>query len=225
MSASSSADVLVGFAPPVPPAAVERAAAFERVTAEGSRPVGPRRSASVVLLRDGVHGLEVHLLHRHARMPFAPSVAAFPGGGLDPADASAPDPVVACALRETAEETGVLLDPAALAAWARWVTPVYEPRRYDTSFFLARLPDGQEARDLSGETDRTEWVRPLDALAAREAGSLALMPPTWSILAELAVLPDVDAALGSARERVVATVLPRLVRDDDHWAFAYEVVG
>ena len=229
VTATSSADVLNGFAPPVPPAVIERARAFEVASSEGAEPVAPRLASSVVLLRDGssdpAAGLEVYLLHRHARMSFAPSVAAFPGGGLDPADGTATDPLVACALRETTEETTVRLSAADLVPWARWVTPAYEPRRFATSFFLARLPAGQEAQDVSGETDRAEWVRPVDALSARAAGSLSLMPPTWSILLELADVPGVDAALSSGRERDVRTVLPRLVRDSETWAFAYDVVA
>ena len=215
-----STDVLAGFAPLVPEALARRA----EVPAQ---PVAPRRSASVVLLRDGSDGtgVEVYLLHRHARMPFAPSVAVFPGGGLDPADeAGGPaDPVVACALRETAEETTVRLDAADLVPWARWVTPVVEPRRYDTSFYLARVPEDQEPADVSGETDRAGWTGARDALAARDAGELALMPPTWSILLELATGPDVASLLRSGADRVVETVLPQVVRSDSGWRFVYEV--
>ena len=79
-----------------------------------------------------------------------------------------------------------MLDPAELRPWAHWVTPEFEPRRYDTHFFVAELPPGQRARDLSGETDRAEWTAPAAALAAERDGRIALMPPTLSILLELA---------------------------------------
>lgn len=217
-----STDVLTGFAPAVPSAAVARAVALER----GGPVVGPRRSASVVLLRDDASGpgLEVYLQHRHARMPFAPSVAVFPGGGLDPVDEPSPDPVLACALRETAEETTVRLAAADLVRWARWVTPEHEPLRHDTTFFLAALPAGAEAVDVSGETDRAGWTPVAGALAARDAGDLALMPPTWSVLLELAGFVDVATALRAGRDRLVETVLPRLVRQGDGWAYAYETL-
>ncbi len=218
-----STAVPAGFAPSVPPAAVERAVALER----GGPVVVPRRSASVVLLRDGIddRGLEVHLLHRHARMAFAPSVAAFPGGGVDPVDLSTDDPVLACALRETAEETTVQLAADALVAWARWVTPEHEPRRHDTTFFLAALPADAAARDVSGETERAGWTLVAEALAAREAGTLVLMPPTWSVLLELVAYDDVASALRAGQGRVVETVLPRLVRQDRGWAYAYETLA
>jgi 8-oxo-dGTP pyrophosphatase MutT (NUDIX family) len=219
-----STDVLAGFAPPVPEALARRAAAG----ADAGPPAVPRRSASVVLVRDADQrpGVEVYLLHRHARMAFAPSVAVFPGGGLDAVDLSGAgdtDPVLACALRETAEETTVRLAPEALVPWARWVTPVPEPRRYDTTFYLARVPADQEPADVSGETDDAGWAHAADALAARSEGRLALMPPTWSILLELEAAPDVATLLVAGEEREVRTVLPRVVRDGAGWRFAYEV--
>jgi 8-oxo-dGTP pyrophosphatase MutT (NUDIX family) len=61
---------------------VERAA---RWTAD-SVPSAAAQAASVILLRDGQAGLETYLLHRHALMPFAPSMVVFPGGRLDPVD-------------------------------------------------------------------------------------------------------------------------------------------
>ena len=73
-------------------------------------------------------------------MPFAASMVVFPGGRLDRKTPLAADPVRACALRETEEETGVRFDAADLQDWAHWITPELEPRRYDTQFFVAALP-------------------------------------------------------------------------------------
>ena len=223
-----SGEVLDGFAPPVP----ADVAALAEALADGGSPVEARRSASVVLLRDGTGrgratacGVEVYLMHRHDRMPFAPSVAVFPGGGVDPVDTAAADPVLACALRETAEETTVRLRADDLVPWARWVTPAAEPRRYDTTFYLAALPTDQEALDVSGETVHAAWTSARKALDAREAGDLALMPPTWSILREVAAAPDVAALLHAGAGRRVETVLPRVVRDEGGWRFAYEVLA
>ena len=215
---SRSLDVLARLDRRVPPAVAARAAE------PPVPPVPPRLSASVVLLREGPGGpgrtLETYLLHRHARMAFAPSVVVFPGGGVDTADAGR-DARLACALRETAEETGVVLAPGALRPWAHWVTPEVEPRRYDTRFFVAALPAGAEARDLSGETTHAGWRSPAAALAAAARGDLALMPPTASVLLELADLPDLAAVADAARDRVVEVVLPEVRRDADGWVFAY----
>lgn len=179
-------------------------------------------AASVVLLRDGADGLETYLLHRHARMAFAASMVVFPGGKVDPADEEpGAEPSRRCAVRETHEETGVLLEESSLRPWAHWVTPEPEPRRYDTFFFVAALPDGAEAEDLSGETDSAEWSTPGGALEAARLGRIGLMPPTRSVLLELAELGDVAAVLERAADRTVQTVLPGLVRHRDGWRFAY----
>jgi 8-oxo-dGTP pyrophosphatase MutT (NUDIX family) len=133
-------------------------------------------AASVVLLRDSEIGLETYLLHRHARMLFAPSTVVFPGGRVDPVDHDGPDPIHPnsirrCAIRETTEETGVVLAEVDLHPWAHWITPEIEPRRYDTWFFAAAMPDDLEAVDISGETERAEWSTPREALAAERSGS------------------------------------------------------
>ena len=76
----------------------------------------------------------------------------FPGGRVDAVDISSEgDPIRRCALRETSEETGVVLTETDLHPWAHWITPEIEPRRYDTTFFVAAVPDDQQAADISGE--------------------------------------------------------------------------
>ena len=161
------------------------------------RPAGaPRRG----------RGIEVYMLRRQPSMAFAPGAMVFPGGSVDARDAdeevawAGPDAaawgevlaappelaraLVCAAVRETFEESGVLLagesadsvvadttsedwegrppraaGPLAVAGraappgglvlrsdllrpWARWITPVVEPRRFDARFFAAALPAG-----------------------------------------------------------------------------------
>ena len=229
---TDSAAVLRRLRPGVPAALAAKAEAWPA----DAVPAVPRLSASVVLVRpafdgqgghgqgghaQGGAGLETYLLHRHARMAFAASMVVFPGGGLDPIDEAAPDPVRACAVRETIEETGVGLAPEALLDWAHWITPDPEPRRFDTRFFVAVLPTGQQARDVSGETDRAAWTAPADALAAGDRGEIGLMPPTLSILLELADAGSVERLLDRATDRVITTVRPRILRDGTGWRFDY----
>jgi 8-oxo-dGTP pyrophosphatase MutT (NUDIX family) len=216
---SHSLDVLARLVPRIPGRMVERAATWT----DESVPVDAALAASVVLLRETKAGLETFLMHRHARMGFAASMVVFPGGGLDPADRADVDPVRRCAVRETEEETGVRLAPNALRPWAHWVTPELEPRRYDTFFYVAELPPGQQADDRSGETDRAEWSTPAAALADEQAGRIGLMPPTLSILLELAELSSLANVRRAAADRVIERVLPRLVRDGDEWRFDYSL--
>jgi 8-oxo-dGTP pyrophosphatase MutT (NUDIX family) len=218
---SHSLDVLARLNSQVPDRIIQRAVAWT----PGSVAAVPRLAASVVVLRAAGDGVETYLLHRHARMLFAASMVVFPGGGLDPADESAADPIRRCAVRETKEETGVRLDPAALLPWAHWVTPEIEPRRYDTHFFLAELPAGQHAEDRSGETELAEWSTPEAALDAERAGTIALMPPTLSILLELSELGSLAEIRQAAAERVVERVLPELVHGTGGWQFRYPAPG
>jgi 8-oxo-dGTP pyrophosphatase MutT (NUDIX family) len=90
----------------------------------------PRDAATVVLVRDGAAGLEVFLLRRVPGLAVAPGMSVFPGGSVDPSDAEpvpwiGPPPaswttvlgadeslvrsLVSAAVRETFEESGVLL--------------------------------------------------------------------------------------------------------------------
>jgi 8-oxo-dGTP pyrophosphatase MutT (NUDIX family) len=83
---------------------------------------------------------------------------------------------------------------------SRWVTPAFEPKRFDTLFFLARAPHGQGAEHDQGETVASTWLDPEAALARRDAGEIRLAPPTSRTLEALLGADSVDAA----RERVAA---------------------
>lgn len=231
MARTSSLTVLAELSDEVPAALAEHAQAWE----ENPEAVEPRPAASVLLVRDRSDGAEIeaYLLHRHARMPFAPNMVVFPGGRVDPVDLGRVDPVDAdphlsrdavlraCAVRETEEETGVVLSSANLINWAHWITPEFEPRRYDTWFYLAALPAGQVAADVSGETDRAEWQSPAKALQDGDRGLIGLMPPTRSLLLELSRFSSVAALLSAGVDRQVETVLPQLLFLDGRWRFRY----
>ena len=219
---SHSYDVLVRLRPQVPKDMAERAALWTG----DSVPSVAAPAASVILLRDGHDGLETYLMHRHAQMPFAASMVVFPGGRVDAMDARGGiDPLRHCAIRETAEETSVVLAESDLHPWAHWITPEMEPRRYDTLFFVAVIPAGHDAADISGETDRAEWSTPNKALAAERSGMIKMLPPTMSILIELADLTTTVAVINRAQHRQVETVLPKVVETPDGWQFSYPQAG
>ncbi|ESP99276.1 NUDIX hydrolase [Streptomyces sp. CHA1] len=96
------------------------------------------------------------------------------------------------------DRRGLVLRSDLLAAWARWITPEFEPRRYDTWFFAAVLPAGQVTVETSGEADRTEWARPADAAARYDRGELLMMPPTIATLRALLPYPSAAEALAGA---------------------------
>src|SRR5205807_1557581 len=106
------------------------------------------------------------------------------------------------------DRRGLMLRSDLLGPWAHWITPEFEARRYDTRFFVAALPGGQRARDVSGEADRVLWMRPGDAADAAEPGELAMLPPTAVTLREIAAYPRVADVLAAAPGRAIRTVMP-----------------
>ncbi|MGW4497360.1 NUDIX hydrolase [Micromonospora sp. NPDC004336] len=106
---------------------------------------------------------------------------------------------------------GLTLRSDLLLPWSRWITPEFEPRRFDTYFFVALLPEGQRTRDVSGEADHTLWARPADAVARAAAGELTMLPPTAVTLAQVAACADLAGVVRAAADRDAATpVTPRL---------------
>lgn len=233
-----------------------------------------RPASTVMLLRDGSAGLEVFTLRRVAGMAFAGGMTAFPGGGVEIADAdpsvpwTGPDADwwaaqwrigaetarahVVAAVRELFEETGILLagqdrdvssgedpdretDRLAVTAhrrsladmlrrmgsplradllrpWARWITPPGQTRRYDTYFFVAALPDGQQPAAVTTEASSVQWERPAEVLRAEQDGAVSLMPPTVAMLMDLAGAASVSEVLETPR--VVEPVTPVVLTAD-----------
>lgn len=116
---------------------------------------------------------------------------ATPQDGADP-----PDPALLAADRRrliTGRTTfgrllaarGLVLRSDLLRPWAHFVTPGWYPRRYDTRFFLARLPHRQQALHLGGEAAESRWWTPAEALAQGLSGEVLLMDPTRMCLEDL----------------------------------------
>ncbi|MFD4754475.1 NUDIX hydrolase [Streptomyces sp. NPDC058426] len=102
-----------------------------------------------------------------------------------------------------------------LGGWARWITPEFEARRYDTWFFVAALPEGQRTREVSTEADRTEWVRPVDALHRYEEGALQMMPPTVATLRDLVPYGSLAGVMADLEGRALKPVLAEARLDGD----------
>jgi glyoxylase-like metal-dependent hydrolase (beta-lactamase superfamily II)/8-oxo-dGTP pyrophosphatase MutT (NUDIX family) len=73
-----------------------------------------------------------------------------------------------------------------LTTIGRWVTPPFAARRFDTWFFLARVPEGQEPNIRIGELAEGEWIRPHEAIARWKRGQDAFAAPILYNLEALA---------------------------------------
>jgi 8-oxo-dGTP pyrophosphatase MutT (NUDIX family) len=114
-------------------------------------------------------------------------------------------------VREVQEEAGLTLpDPAALVPFARWITPPEVTVRFDTYFFLAPAPEGQEAVPDGQEIVDARWFAPARALEGGEAGELLLVFPTIKNLERLARFASADALLEWASQHEVRPVQPRV---------------
>jgi 8-oxo-dGTP pyrophosphatase MutT (NUDIX family) len=276
---------------PLPRALVDQARAFETGAAvpaeprhaatvvllrdgQGGGPDGP----------DGPVGPEVYLLRRQTSMAFAGGMCVFPGGGVDPRDHDAgvawagPDAaewarrldcdeslaraLVCAAVRETFEESGVLLagpsedsvvsdttgedweaDRVALetrelsmtdfllrrglvlrtdllGAWSGWLTPVFEPRRYETWFFVAVLPEGQVTRDVSTESSSVHWTPAIGAVEAVEAGDILMLPPTYLTCLDVAQHRTPVDVLVEAAGRTVEMFTPQVVSSGEDFVLS-----
>jgi 8-oxo-dGTP pyrophosphatase MutT (NUDIX family) len=239
-------------------------------------------AATVTLVRDTHASLEVLMLQRNYRSGFMPGVFLFPGGALDPEDAS--DAVITrcagiddagssavlglakgglaywtAAIRESFEEAGVLLayDDAGelvnpgtpsrigrfedyrrrlnageaclgemlereglrlatdrLTYFGHWITPVTAPRRYDTRFFVAVAPEGQEALPDNVEAIHHVWVNPAHALERNRAGRFGMRTPTIRTLEHFAQHDTVETLIAALRKQPIArALLPRIGPD------------
>jgi 8-oxo-dGTP pyrophosphatase MutT (NUDIX family) len=122
-------------------------------------------------------------------------------------------------LAELLAGRGLALRSDLLRPFAHWITPPVEPRRYDTKFFVAALPVGQEARDVSGEADEAVWSTPTAALRELAAGTRPMLPPTSHTLGQLEPFADVAAALAGSPPEPLHPISPTFEdTPDGRWA-------
>lgn len=116
--------------------------------------------------------------------------------------------------RSIIEAEDLVLDVSHVHYFAHWITPEGSPRRYDTYFFVAEAPEGQEAIHDNHETVDTIWIDPLDALERQRRGEISIILPTIKNLEAIGRFSRVADLLEAARSAdEVPAILPRFTED------------
>jgi 8-oxo-dGTP pyrophosphatase MutT (NUDIX family) len=261
----------------VPPALLENARAY------GGQPASPRDAVTVAVVRAGSTCSELLLLRRRSELAFAPSFDVFPGGkvehhdrrpipwaGPEPArwarrfgcDAGLAHALVVAAVRETFEETGILiasdedgnmvrfedneletyrvalehgemlladllrdrrlvLRSDLLAPWSHWVTPEFEPLRYDTHFLVALAPS-EASPVMAPEAKSAQWIALDRVTSAIAAGDVTMLPPTRTTCDELSEHPT-DQLLNAAWARRSTLRTAVLVKQGEEYFLETEI--
>jgi 8-oxo-dGTP pyrophosphatase MutT (NUDIX family) len=206
-----------------------------------------RLAATVLLARDGDDGLELFLVRRRPDAAAFPGYWVFPGGtvaqvdrepahsadeawalaeltargGTPPTDGPEAHALYAAATRELREEAGVTVASIReLVYLSHWITPYGFPRRFDTRFFAAALPAGQQARPEGPEVVDGSWLTPGVAVERHRAGTLPLVLPTLRHLERLTQVSTSAELMRLAATRRVTTVQPTRgapLEDDGSW--------
>ena len=102
-----------------------------------------------------------------------------------------------------------------LVYFAHWITPEEQPLRFDTRFFAAPAPAGQEASGDDFEMTDLKWLTPQEAVAAQKRGEISLRNPTVKNLLLFDGARDTTHALDRLEDRVVTTIRPRVIMEGD----------
>lgn len=100
-----------------------------------------------------------------------------------------------------------------IKAWAKWITPPFEPRRYATWFFVVKLPEGHSALGISTEAQSVEWTTAHDAISRADSGDLLMLPPQYCLNLELYDFHSVAAIFAAPRD--LTPVEPLVGQDED----------
>ena len=113
-------------------------------------------------------------------------------------------------LCQLAQQEKLLLALDQMYYYAHWITPEARTQRFDTYFFIARHPVGQEAIHDQKETMAGIWITPREALEENLTGEVVLSPPTLKTLEDLGRFETIDRIFDSLKDKEIAPILPIL---------------
>ncbi|MGA0606771.1 NUDIX hydrolase [Phenylobacterium sp. VNQ135] len=176
------------------PAWTEHARGWEGLEAE-------QRALRIAAIRECFEEAGILLAERRDGRPF--------DAACDPAVREAVDRGETAFL-DVVRDLGVRLSLDALTVFARWITPVMMPKRFDTWFYAVRAPEGQLAACDGRETVDAEWVAPSEVLRLAEAGERTVIFPTRMNVQLLGEAQSAADAVARAEARTLVTVLPHV---------------
>ena len=115
-------------------------------------------------------------------------------------------------ISEIAQKENILFALDQLHYYAHWITPEARPERFDTYFFLARYPSGQEASHDQKETTAGAWLTPQKALEENLTGDVILSPPTLKTLEDLSRFRSIEDLFHSLKKEDIQPILPILTK-------------
>lgn len=115
--------------------------------------------------------------------------------------------------RTVAHDLDLGFDTVRSAYFGRWITPARFSRRYDTRFFITRLPEerGGFEPELTEELAGFTWLAPSVAVEMFREGRLPMLFPTRTTLGSLAEYRSLDALYEACRKQAVEPITPRLL--------------
>lgn len=106
------------------------------------------------------------------------------------------------------EQEDLILDAGKIHYVARWITPPGPPRRFDTRFFLSRMPQSQAPIHDDNELVNSAWLSPGDVMARVAAKEMGMLPPTLRMIECLAEFDDSGQAIAAARANLPDERIP-----------------
>lgn len=110
-------------------------------------------------------------------------------------------------LRDLAKQEKIHFAFDLLTPYAHWITPFIEKKRFNTRFFLARIPAGQIPLHDAVEMTESRWMSPAEALTANRQTEIQLMPPTLRILEDISRFDNTETLLQSAKQHRIYPIL------------------
>jgi 8-oxo-dGTP pyrophosphatase MutT (NUDIX family) len=175
------------------------------------------------------------MLRRNSRLAFAGGMWVFPGGRIDAddfdpdvEDRTDPDALLRAArraaVREAAEEAGLVLAEDQLVRFSHWIPPEQGAKRFETWFFVTAVPPADQGDIVvdGGEITDHAWMSPAEALRRRDELDIELSPPTWISLWTLLTAPDAAAAVERARVQGHEHFATRILVEGDDLLAVYD---